>query len=543
MHVAAEHAEGERAGAGQKVEERLLFDGVDRHPRRVSPRDGKRLAVAGADEADTAPARRELAPMGASDAHELARPVGENQVRARHDKAIESRLHTANVDHPLDAGKWHAENRTAMPPQMTPPHALTVPFAPRGLGGRITVPPSKSITQRALVAAALAGDGACVRRPLDAEDPRLLYRALRAAGYRLTWEGDEVRAAGWAPGRGGGVHMGNNGTGVRFMLAQLAATAGEWTLDGIARLRERPIAPLAQALQDLGADVSARGAPLALPLRVVGRPLEGGEVALDATASSQFVSALLLLGARLPRGLAVDLAKAPPSRPYVALTIEVLRAFGAEAGYDEAALHAWVSAPSWRAAELTVEGDWSAAAFPLAGVAVAGGEVELPGLSAASTQGDAAMLGLLEGAGCRVSSTPGRLTVRGPASRPVHADLRDTPDLFPALAVVVAAVGGRLTGLEGLAAKESDRLNLMAENLNALGFAIVADSRELTAPGSRPRSGTTAPLACGGDHRIAMALAVAGCIVPGVCVDDAACVAKSWPDFWRHWQALIPEPS
>lgn len=427
-----------------------------------------------------------------------------------------------------------------MPPQPTPPRALTVPFAPRGLSGRVTVPPSKSITQRALVAAALAGGGARVRRPLDAEDPRLLFAGLQAIGFRLAWDAGGVVAAGWSPAAAADIGMGNNGTGARFLLAQLAATSGEWTLDGGARLRERPIAPLAEALLRLGAAIApAGGGPLALPLRVTGRPLAGGEVSLDASASSQFVSALLLLGARLPEGLTVQLAQAPPSRPYLALTVEVLRAFGAEAGLDEGALQAWVAPGALLPCELVVEGDWSAAAFPLAGVAVAGGAVEIAGVSAESRQGDATMLAILAAAGCRASAVPGGLVVEGPAIRPVHADLRDTPDLFPALAVVAAAVGGALTGLEGLAAKESDRLGLMTANLTAMGFRVATDGRSLTSPGARPtRAAAAAALPCAADHRIAMALAVAGLVAAGVTVDDAGCVAKSWPGVWASWTSL-----
>jgi 3-phosphoshikimate 1-carboxyvinyltransferase len=430
-----------------------------------------------------------------------------------------------------------------MPSQSTPPRAQAVPFAPHGLAGTIAVPPSKSITQRALVAAALAGEGACVRRPLDAEDPRLLFRALQAAGHRLTWAGGEVRSGGWKATAGGEIGMGNNGTGVRFMLAQLAATRGEWTLDGVARLRQRPIAPLAGALRRLGAEIApVGGGSLALPLRVVGRPLAGGTVALDASASSQFVSALLLLGARLPGGLEVALAGAPPSQPYLALTIEVLRVFGVAAGFEHGALRAWVSASEQCPAVLTVEGDWSAAAFPLAAVAVAGGDVTLTGLREDSAQGDAAVLAILVEAGCGVRATPAGLTVRGPATRPIRADLRDTPDLFPPLSVVTARIGGALTGLAGLAAKESNRLALMAANLAALGFPVVAGDDTFTSTGERPmRAATAAPLPCAADHRIAMAIAVAGTIVPGVAVADAACVAKSWPDFWLQWRSLLAE--
>jgi 3-phosphoshikimate 1-carboxyvinyltransferase len=432
-----------------------------------------------------------------------------------------------------------------MPSQSIPPHALAVPHAPRGLAGTIAVPPSKSITQRALVAAALAGEGACVRRPLDAEDPRLLFGALQASGHRLSWAGGAVRSGGSATPAGGDIAMGNNGTGVRFMLAQLSATPGEWTLDGVARLRQRPIAPLARALQALGAQIApAGGGALALPLRVAGRPLTGGAVTLDASASSQFVSALLLLGARLPGGLEVRLTGEPPSQPYLALTIEVLRAFGVAAGYDRVALRAWVGPSMPRPAELTVEGDWSAAAFPLAAVAVAGGEITLAGLHRDSVQGDAAVLRVLVEAGCGASATEAGLRVRGPATRSIRADLRDTPDLFPALAVVAAVRGGTLSGLAGLAAKESDRLALMAANLAALGFCAAATADSFTASGSLPRrAATAAPLPCGADHRVAMALAVAGAAVAGVAVDDAECVAKSWPDFWHQWRSLLAVPA
>jgi 3-phosphoshikimate 1-carboxyvinyltransferase len=420
---------------------------------------------------------------------------------------------------------------------------LSVPFAPRGLAGRVAIPASKSITQRALVAAALAGAGARVVRPLDAEDPRLLARALGSAGFRLTWGAGVVASDGFEPCAGAEILLGNNGTGVRFMLAQLAATPGAWRLDGVPRLRERPMAALASALRSLGAAIEPlAGDALRLPLRIDGRALAGGGVALDASASSQFVSALLLLAPRLPRGLAIRLAGVPPSRPYLALTIEVLRAFGAEASWDEVALVAHAGAGELRPATFTVEGDWSAAAFPLAAVAVAGGAVELDGVSPVSRQGDAVALALLAGAGCAVTATPAGVRVSGPVVRPVRADLADTPDLFPALGVVVAVAGGELTGLAGLAAKESDRLRVMADNLAAIGFAISTGAGTFAARGSRPaRSAATAPLPCAADHRVAMALAVAGCVVPGVTVADPACVAKSWPEFWRVWPQLFPE--
>ncbi len=419
---------------------------------------------------------------------------------------------------------------------------VAAPYAADGLAGRITAPPSKSLTQRALVAAALAGDGARVVAPLDAEDPRLLVEALCDAGFRLEWGAGEVIARDRRAVAGAELFLGNNGTALRFLLAQLAALPGEWRLDGTPRLRQRPVAPLVRALESLGARfelaTGAVGDPR-LPMVLLGHELAGGEVPLDAAASSQFVSALLLLGPRLPRGLTIRLAAPPPSRPYIELTIEVLRAFGARAEASRDGLELRVAGGRLGPARYAVEGDWSAAAFPLAAVAVAGGEAQVGGVRLDSLQGDAVVARLLAGAGCRITAASGGVDARGPATGPLSADLRDAPDLFPALAVVAAIMGGRLTGLAGLAIKESDRLAVMTARLRELGFAVEATADTFTAPGGR--TGARAPdhpLDPAGDHRVAMALAVAGSAVAGVRVADAGCVAKSWPGFWDQWRAL-----
>ncbi len=411
------------------------------------------------------------------------------------------------------------------------------PHAPGGVNGTIVVPPSKSLTQRALVAAALAGPPARVLAPLDSEDTRLLFEGMRAGGYSLRWEAGEITAGGRAPVAGATVFMGNNGTGLRFLLAQLAATPGEWVLDGVPRLRQRPLAALVAALRTLGAEIGTLPGGASLPLAVRGRELAGGEVRLDPGESSQFVSALLLLGARLPHGLTVELTGLSPSRPYLALTARVLEAFGASATTRDHG-RIWCVGGDLRPGSYTVEKDWSAAAFPLCAAAVAGGRVEVAGVRRSSRQGDAAVATFLEQAGCRVADTVSGILLEGPAGRPLEADLRDTPDLFPALAVVVARAGGRLEGLQGLAAKESHRLEVMGGHLRALGFDVRWDEVSFSA---RPGEGSRAPdvpLHPHGDHRIAMALAVAGCVVPGVRVADPECVAKSWPDFWSRWCAL-----
>lgn len=418
---------------------------------------------------------------------------------------------------------------------------MTAPYAHAGVTGRIRVPASKSITQRALVAAALA-PGSRVVGPLDAEDPRLLAAALAAAGFRLVWGEDEVRSEGFTPRGGGELFMGNNGTGARFLLAQLAATPGRWRLDGDGRLRERPVAALVDALAQLGAAITTGqgpGAGVALPLEIVGRELGGGVVTLDPSASSQFLSALLLLAPRLRQGLTVRLTGPPPSRPYLDLTTEVLAAVGVAVEW-RGPLEVGVAPVRPTPATFVVEGDWSAAAFPMAAAAVAGGAVEVVGVRLDSRQGDAAVARLLAGTGCAVAATPDGVRLSGPARRPLVADLRDTPDLFPPLAVVTACVGGQLEGLAGLAVKESDRVAVMTDRLARLGFAVWCRADAFGAGGGAPPPrGCEEPLSPSRDHRIAMALAVAGSVVRGVRIGAPSCVAKSWPGFWEAWANLF----
>ncbi len=418
-----------------------------------------------------------------------------------------------------------------------------LPDAPLGLAGCIAVPSSKSLTQRALVAAARAGSGARVEAPLDAEDTRLLFAALRTAGFVLDWTGNTIAADGHDPVSEASLELGDNGTGVRLLLGQLAGLFGRYRVDGSPRLRERPVAPLIAALRRLGARIRPEaGDRDRLPLLVQGWRLDGGRVGLDASASSQFVSALLMLGPLLSAGLEIALPTPPPSRPYVDLTLKVMRAFGVEAETAATGL-VWSVAPQpYRPVVYRVEGDWSAAAFPLVAAAVAGGEVEVLGPSPQSAQGDARVLDLLVAAGCRASFSAGGVCLGGPATRRLDADLRDTPDLFPVLAVALARLGGRLGGLRGLVYKESDRLAEMVRLLGELGASFEREGDSMTAPGGAHLVAPARALDPAGDHRVAMALAVAGLVAPGLRLADWSCVGKSWPRFWEAWEGLVGKP-
>jgi 3-phosphoshikimate 1-carboxyvinyltransferase len=299
------------------------------------------------------------------------------------------------------------------------------------------------------------------------------------------------------------------------------------------------MAPLIDTLRALGSEIRDRNG--FLPVEVVGRRLTGGAARIRPEVSSQFVSSLLLAGPLMERGLELSVEGALPSRPYLELTVQTLEAFGATV--TEAASNRWQVAPGgYRPTDFAVETDWSAAAFPAAAVAVAGGRVTVPHLSVSSRQGDRAVADVLTRAGTEVRFDSDGMTVTGRIDRPFEVDLRDTPDLFPALVVVAAAgpPGSLLTGLDHLRHKESDRRSVMIDNLGRLGAVFDGDHSRLEVVGGidRGRTASTA-VTSADDHRVAMAMAIAALAVGPIELDDDSCVAKSFPGFWSMWERLL----
>jgi 3-phosphoshikimate 1-carboxyvinyltransferase len=401
----------------------------------------------------------------------------------------------------------------------------------------VEVPSSKSLTNRALVVAAAAGGGRVVR-PLDCEDTRLLADALAQAGWDLRWM-DEIVVGDRRRRASAAVDLGNSGTGSRLILGLLACIPGRFVVDGTPRLRQRPMAPLLDALAALGADVTSNDGYL--PVKIAGGDIAGGEVVIRPGASSQFISSLLLAAPLMRRGLDLRVEGPVPSRPYLELTREILVQAGAEV--TGGSNGGWkVAAGGLRPTTFEIEGDWSAVAFAAAAVAVAGGEVSISPLAADSAQGDRAVCGVLESAGLDISIDGDRLRLRGAATRPFDADLTDTPDLFPAISVVAVCCppGTTLRGVRHLKHKESDRLSVMIDNLGRLGarFERSADGvrvvRGLDRGSARGQRVTAAD-----DHRIAMSMAVAALAAGPLELDDEACVAKSFPEFWSMWRGLV----
>jgi len=403
----------------------------------------------------------------------------------------------------------------------------------------VVLPGSKSVTNRALVLAALGDGPSRVRAPLRARDTVLMATALTALGVDVADDGKDWVVTPGALKGPASVDCGLAGTVMRFVPPVAALATGPVRLDGDPRARERPMGTLVAALRRLGASVDDEGRG-SLPLTVHGTgTLEGGAVTVDSSSSSQFVSALLLAGARFRRGVEVRHAGRPvPSAPHLALTVQMLRDRGVEV--DDAEPDRWVVRPGpVRALDVDVEPDLSNAAPFLAAALVTGGVVRVPGWPASTSQAGDALRRLLPRMGARCRLDEHGLTVEG-TGRVLGADLdlRDVGELTPVLLAVAALADGpsRLRGIAHLRGHETDRLAALAREVVALGGDVV-ETPDGLAVAPRPLHGATFHTYA--DHRMAQAGAVLGLAVPGVLVEDVATTGKTVPDFVGLWQAML----
>jgi 3-phosphoshikimate 1-carboxyvinyltransferase len=415
---------------------------------------------------------------------------------------------------------------------------------PRGpLHARVQVPGSKSISNRALLVAGLARGESQLRGVLDSDDTRVMARALEALGAKLSIDGDRWSVSG-VDGKprvpSAKLDVGASGTAARFLTALIALVPGEALLDGSARMRERPIAELVDALRRLGVRVTAEGRGGCPPVRCVGGVPFGGETEVDARRSSQYVSALLLVAPYAQRSVELRLTQgALVSRPYVEVTLQVMQAFGAEAEFRAAGVLHVTAGRSYEARDYAIEPDASTAAYFFAAAAIAGGRVAVEGLPARSAQADMGFLALLERMGCRVDLGSTGVEVHGPSARlkAVDVDMNAMPDAVLAAAVTALFAEGttRIRNVGNLRIKESDRLAALETELCKLGASAHADADSLTIT---PGPLHAAEIATYDDHRMAMAFALVGLRVNGVRICDPGCVSKSWPGYFEALGAL-----
>lgn len=408
----------------------------------------------------------------------------------------------------------------------------------------VRLPGSKSITNRALLIAALAEGETTLLDPLHSEDTFYMAEALRALGVEIEQaaSGDFI-----AQGAAGAFHAteqnlfaGNSGTTIRFLTAASCLTPAdsEVVLDGVARMRERPIRDLLGALLTLGVDATAINGHGCPPVRVRGGGMVGGSCRLRGDVSSQFLSALLLTAPYARSDVEIEIVGDLISKPYIDITQSVMREFGVEMRNDGFKRLSVKAGQRYQARNYTIEADASNSSYFLAASAITNGTVTLENLSPDSIQGDAHFIDVLETMGCDVTRSPRQITLRGPkVLHGITVDLEAMPDVAQTLAVVAAFADSstRINGLASLRVKETDRLEAVACELPKLGVGVEQgrDYWVITPPAERNWRGDL--IKTYDDHRMAMSFAVAGLRIPGVVIDDPGCVAKTFPDFWQRW--------
>ena len=414
--------------------------------------------------------------------------------------------------------------------------------AGRVVQGQPNPPGSKSITQRFFNLALLGRLPLVVRRPLLSEDTRLFLGALQAAGFEVAMEDDDLRLEPVHEPDGGEIFCGNGGTLFRFLTAALTAVPGTWRLDGVERLRERTVAPLIESLRNLGARIDCPEREGFAPLVIHGGTLEGGETTLDASASSQFLSALLMAGLAASRPTTLRVL-ALTSAPYVDLTLDAIGGFGGEVHRHAPDLF-HIQPSQLSQGDVVCEADFSSVAYPAAAAALAGGAIQIPGLKPKSRQGDRGFIDVLQVMGANVHWGEAGLEVSAGALRAVELDLSRMPDQVPTLAALAPFAEGttRITNVPHLRIKESDRLAAMARELSRVGAEVEELADGLVIPGiwhqkAPPKRSVTVETY--GDHRIAMSMALVGLRRPGIRIRDPEVVAKSYPAFWSDFASWI----
>ncbi|MEJ5300461.1 MAG: 3-phosphoshikimate 1-carboxyvinyltransferase [Thermodesulforhabdaceae bacterium] len=418
------------------------------------------------------------------------------------------------------------------------------------VSGVVSLPGSKSMTHRAMLMAALADGPSTILNPLRSEDTLYTAQALEQLGCKLEWilEKEEIklrisplpvneRKSNAELVR---LFVGNSGTTMRLLLGFLGAVRGCFVLDGSARMRERPVGPVAESMSQLGVRcrfLEKDGYP---PVEVFSQGLNGGHVLVDARKSSQFLSAVLIAAPRASSDVIVKWLEPVASFPYVVMTLRMMKERGIEIrelSYNELLIPA---PQTYTAGTFTVEGDCSSASYFWATAALTGGEVRTEPVFRESYQGDAEFLKVLSAMGCSIVRDERSVTVVGPEELlAVDVDMNAMPDMVPTLAVLAAFASGKtvIRRVGHLRIKESDRLRAVASELGKLGVRVEEGEDFLVIYGGTAKKG--ADIETYDDHRVAMAFSLAGLKIPGVRIKNPDVVKKSFPEYWFVWERFV----
>jgi 3-phosphoshikimate 1-carboxyvinyltransferase len=431
--------------------------------------------------------------------------------------------------------------------------ARDIAVCPHPIRGSIRPPGSKSITNRALVCAALATGESRLTGALDSQDTRVMVAGLSALGFHLDadWDAGTITIGGGSgriPAGEATLDCAASGTTIRFLSAVCALGVGTYKLDGTPRMRRRPIGDLLDSLASLGVDAIAESPGGCPPVVIRSRGLTGGRAQVRGSTSSQFASGLAMAGPCMRDGLQLDFAGTLVSLPYLDMTRRVMEAFGGRCDSVEGG--GWrIPATGYRGRVYAIEPDASAASYFLAAAAITGGRVRVDGLSRRSMQGDVGFADALGRMGCEVTWEDGAaesITVAGRAIRGIDIDMNAISDTVPTLAVVAAFAAGPTTirNVAHIRDKETDRIGDLACELRRLGAHVEERADGLTivpagVDGAGLHGGTVSTY---DDHRMAMSLALVGLRVPEVRVADPGCVGKTFPDYWDRLDAITRFP-
>lgn len=403
------------------------------------------------------------------------------------------------------------------------------------------IPGSKSITNRALVIAALADGESELTGALASDDTIYMAEAWRTLGLQVEHDRDAERF--WLRGGDGSfpateaeIFVGNSGTSMRFLVAALTLGRGRYRIDGVPRMRQRPIGPLLDALRDLGATVTSETGNGCPPVVVETTGLTGGRTRMPGDQSSQYFSALLMAAPYAKQSVTIEVEGDLVSKPYMPMTASVMSAFGVEVELDEVNWSRFSVAPGQKyiGRPFHIEPDASNASYFFAVAAVTGGSVTVEGLGHESTQGDLQFVYALERMGAQVTMSPTSTTVRGPESgtlRGVTIDMNAISDTAQTLAAIAPFAEGptTITGIGHARLKETDRVAALANELRKMGQEVIEEPDGLTVA---PRPVVAADIETYDDHRMAMSFGVAALRAPQITILDPGCTAKTFPDFF-----------
>ncbi len=431
---------------------------------------------------------------------------------------------------------------------MTMSDAIEIEPVVRPVRATVRPPGSKSITNRALVCAALADGVSTLTGALECEDTDVMLGALGKLGIAIETPNSSAADARWVvrgchgqiPSDRSDLYVANSGTTMRFLTALLTLGHGQYHLHGTSRMHQRPIQDLLDALRQLGADVRSENNDGCPPVVLAADGLPGGTATVEGDISSQYLSALLMAAACARQDVVLQVNGPLVSVPYVAMTCRVMNAFGVDVQGDVRRDATCLRIPrqtGYRGTSYAIEPDASAASYFFAAAAITGGEVTVVGLSLASIQGDVRFCQLLEQMGCEVRYGEDRMTVTGRPLVGIDAEMNEISDTVQTLAAVALFAKGatRIRGVGHIRHKETDRIGDLATELRKLGATVSEHADGMTiVPGPLQ----AARIATYDDHRMAMSLALVGLKVRGVLIENPACTRKTYPHFFDELQRI-----